>query len=198
MSGLPLGGWALEDETIRFLWEDLHARQPRTILECGAGVSTIVFAAYASLEWERSRRTVSVISVEQDPEVMTNVGRRLDHLQYRRFVHLIHAPLDEESRYVLGNPNLFSGGRLPLADWLLIDGPFGPPGCRAKVMPTVLPWLSPGARWYLHDSLRDGELRALLEWSQLPGIIVEGVVPVGKGLGTGRILPLARKVPAPT
>lgn len=189
LSGLSLGGWALEEQTVRFLWADLHARQPRTILECGSGISTLVFAAYARLERERSGRAVRVISVEQDQQVLAGIERRLDHLQCRGFVHFIHAPLDEESRYVLRDWKDLSGLTLPSADWLLVDGPFGPPGCRAKVIPTFLQWLKPGARWYLHDALRDAELAALQEWSQLPDVIVEGVVPVGKGLGAGWISP---------
>lgn len=84
---------------------------------------------------------------------------------------------------------LLPGSRLPLADWVLIDGPFGHPGCRALVLPSILRWLRPNARWYLHDSFRDGELRALREWSKHPEIVVEGVIPVGKGLGTGRFEP---------
>lgn len=42
-----------------------------------------------------------------------------------------------------------------------------------------------GARWFLDDAYRDGELEVLNKWTGLTGIIVDGIYPIGKGLGTG-------------
>jgi len=42
-----------------------------------------------------------------------------------------------------------------------------------------------GARWFLDDAFRDGELGILRKWQRLPGIEVNGIYPIGKGLATG-------------
>jgi len=37
----------------------------------------------------------------------------------------------------------------------------------------------------LDDAYRDGELSVLNKWTTLNGIMVDGIHPIGKGLGTG-------------
>ena len=58
----------------------------------------------------------------------------------------------------------------------------------AAAYPRFLFWRAfavPGARWFLDDSFRDGELRVLNHWNRVHGIVVEGIYPIGKGLGVG-------------
>lgn len=194
LEGLSPGGWALEAETVCFLWWDLQARRPHVILEFGSGVSTLIFATHASSQSAQPRSRVNVVSVEQDPSVLAETSALLDRLGYLDFVLFVLAPLDGQFRYTLRESEVPLGSSLPLADWVLIDGPFGLPGCRASVLPSILRWLRPEARWYLHDALRDAELQALNEWSKLPGIVVEGVIPVGRGLGAGSYVPVGRPI----
>jgi hypothetical protein len=40
-------------------------------------------------------------------------------------------------------------------------------------------------RWFLDDAFRDGELGVLNQWTGLSGIFVDGIYPIGKGLGAG-------------
>ena len=55
-------------------------------------------------------------------------------------------------------------------------------------LPQLAPLCAAGAKWFLDDSLRDGELRALQVWANLPGITVQGIYPLGKGLATGFVM----------
>jgi hypothetical protein len=47
----------------------------------------------------------------------------------------------------------------------------------------------PGARWFLDDAFRDGELDCLRGCHQLPRFAVVGIWPVGKGLAAGIVNP---------
>jgi hypothetical protein len=44
-----LGDWALDRVTIELLWGLVQLINPKVIIECGAGVSSLVVAKYASL-----------------------------------------------------------------------------------------------------------------------------------------------------
>jgi hypothetical protein len=72
-------------------------------------------------------------------------------------------------------------------DWILIDGPFGPPGCRLGTLVDLAKFCSPRARWFLDDAFRDAELGILQRWSTYPSITIEGILATREGLATGTL-----------
>ena len=99
----------------------------------------------------------------------------------------MHAPLSVENAYQFDKKLVWIATHAKLADCVIIDGPSGPPGCRLSTLPSIIEFCRHGTRWFLDDALRDGELAVLSEWSKHPGIVVEGIYPIGKGLATGVI-----------
>jgi hypothetical protein len=180
-----LGTWALDVATIEVLWEKLQAERPATLLEFGAGVSTVLLARYATWRAAQGLARPVIVSIEQDAAVREKVERRLASLGMGEGVDVLHAPLSAASRYQI-DLNAIKTRLLGRAiDWILIDGPAGPDGCRVSTLPDVLPLCASGARWFLDDALRDGEIGILREWSRRRDLSVEGIYPVGKGLATG-------------
>jgi hypothetical protein len=179
-----LGTWALDVTSIEALWDRLRAERPAAVVEFGAGVSTVLLARYA--QWRRAEGgDVVIVSIEQDAGVRDRVGRRLADSSLAEGVHVLHAPLSESSHYRLDLEQVARCLRGRPIDWVLVDGPAGPGGCRISTLPDVLPLCRDGARWFLDDALRDGELGILRDWSRRSGLTVEGIYPIGKGLATG-------------
>lgn len=181
-----LGLWALDAETIAVLWDSLWRDRPRVILECGAGVSTLVLAIYAVLASERLGDHHFVFSLEQDLQIKERVEEKLKENHLDDWVQIIHAPLDDKGMYNLDGLRkaLLAG---PQIDWILIDGPSGPPRCRFNTLPALVGFCRVRATWFLDDAFRDAELRILREWRNMPRISVEGIYPVGKGLARGYV-----------
>ena len=182
-----LGTWALDAATINLLWRRLQEDRPKVIVECGAGASTLVLAHYAA-NWDPNASGFpSLLSIEQDLEIKKGVEARLTSLGFEEYVRVVHASVSEEGRYTLDVQDLWNQSGIQEAGWVLIDGPAGPSGCRRWTLPRLAMFCRAGARWFLHDAFRDGELCFLREWQCLPGITVDGIYPLGKGLATGLV-----------
>ena len=180
-----LGLWTLDGTTIGFLWKKIQQDRPKLVIECGAGVSTLILGKYAALCWPEFTDSSIVFSLEQDFQLKQVIESRLAEYGVSDRVQILHTPISEQGKYELDTNKLWEQLGSKKVDWLLIDGPSGPEGCRVWTLPLLARFCRPGARWFLDDALRDGELRVLREWLRLPGIVVEGIYPIGKGLGTG-------------
>lgn len=180
-----LGTWALDRMTIEFLWKRLWQEQPRAIIECGAGTSTMLLAQYAA----SCNEGCTIFSLEQNSDVKEAVERELAGRGLDGTVRVIHAPVTEQGTPDFPIEQLRQVIPTQVAQWVVIDGPAGPEGCRAWTLPLLREFCRPNARWFLDDALRDGELRVLQEWARLPGVTVEGIFPAGKGLATGSVHP---------
>jgi hypothetical protein len=178
-----LGGWALDGETISFLWDLQQHDKPSMIIECGAGLTTLVFAK--SLEGYSLDSSGSLLSVEQNLWMKKAVERRLQGCGLQQYVTVMHAPVSGRGEYQIDADQLRVYLGSERADWIVIDGPAGPDGCRASTLPSLAQFCHPGTRWFLDDAYRDGELEVLSQWTRLTGVVVDGIVPIGKGLGTG-------------
>jgi hypothetical protein len=182
-----LGTWALDVASIEVLWEKLQADRPAAVLEFGAGVSTVMLARYAQWRAAEATERPIIISLEQAAGVREKVEQRLTSLGMSEGVHVMHAPLSETSRYRIDLEQVKQRLNGRPVEWVLIDGPAGPDGCRDTTLPDVSLLCRDGARWFLDDALRDGELEILRKWSRLRGVEMEGIYPIGKGLATGRL-----------
>lgn len=180
-----LGTWALDVPTIDFLWERMERDTPRIIIECGAGISSLVLARYATNYASRSRSHPLIVSLEQSAQVKQETASRLARDGLSKHIRILHAPLSDQGRYEVETDQLALELKEEKVDWLLIDGPSGPDGCRFWTLPLLSKLCRPGARWFLDDAFRDGELKTLRDWSRLAGVVVEGIYPIGKGLATG-------------
>lgn len=181
----PPTTWALDPRTIDLLWKRLEHDRPQAVIECGAGTSTLLLAKHASLT---SVEAPFVISLEQDAAYARDVEGRLARQGLERYASIVHAPLDEQARYIIDPSRIESALGDRRAKWIVVDGPSGPEGCRAHTLPMLARFCAPGARWFLDDAFRDGEIETLKEWAAMRGIRVEGIYPVGHGLATGIIL----------
>jgi hypothetical protein len=187
-----LGGFAMPADTIEFLWRALGRDRPATVLECGAGVSTLVLAAYALGQ----SPPAMVVSIEQDPGIAAAVEGKLAALGVREPARLVRTPVDGGGRYrvdVAALRGLLGARRV---DWLVIDGPAGPPGCRANTLPELLTLCRPGAHWFLDDALREGELGILAAWRRDARVRIDGIRALGYGLASGVVRAPAGRAPA--
>jgi hypothetical protein len=180
-----ISGWTLESETITFLWHLMQQEHPKVIIECGAGLSTLVFARGLETHSFRSTNSRSLVSLEQNLWVKKAVESRLQACRLGQYVNVMHSPVSRRGEYQLDFNRLRTHLGAEKADWIVIDGPVGPDGCRASTLPSLAPFCRPGARWFLDDAYRDGELQVLNEWNGLGGIVVDGIAPIGRGLGMG-------------
>jgi hypothetical protein len=57
--------------------------------------------------------------------------------------------------------------------------------CRFGTLLTARDWLADGAVFVADDVFRAREESILRRWSHLPSVRVDGIVPVGRGLGIG-------------
>jgi hypothetical protein len=155
-------------------------------LECGSGESTVVFAKYLSTRRASLNSRFQLISLEQNPDWI-DIRARLEHLDLATYVKILHAPLSKKGLYLISEQELREALNGTLVDWIFIDGPAGPDGCRRWTLPLLERFAQPGARWFLDDAFRDGELQCLREWQQTERYIVRGIWPIGKGLAEGSI-----------
>ncbi len=187
-----LGIWALDAATLSVIWRELYHDQPGIILECGSGISTLCLAKYALLQSARLGTHCIVISLEQDEQVKRTVEQRLAESDLDKWAEIVYAPIKVEQmcdmeiwNYNVDEAYLNDKLGTRKADWVLVDGPSGPAGCRLGTVPMLAKFSHRGARWFLHDAFRDGELEIVRKWQRFPGIEVNGIYPVGKGLATG-------------
>jgi hypothetical protein len=176
----------VDASTITFLWKRMQQERPNIMVECGAGLSTLVLTKNAARRcFERT--SPSVYSLEQDLRIKDAIEKRLEACGLRNRAEVLHTPISERGNYEFDPQKLRERLGSGAIDWLLIDGPAGPDGCRVSTLPFLAKFCRPGARWYLDDAFRDGELQTLNDWRRLPGIVVEGIYPIGKGLATGTV-----------
>jgi hypothetical protein len=168
------------------IWKLLHQDLPTTIVECGSGLSTIVFSKYIEVRNDSAVKPCKLISLEQDLDWVNQITTRLKILNLDRQVRILHAPVSEQCSYSISDEELGRALNGDLVDWIFIDGPSGPDGCRRGTLPMLERFARPGARWLLDDAFRDGELEFLHDWQQLQRTTVAGIWPIGKGLAMGR------------
>jgi hypothetical protein len=130
----------------------------------------------------------SLISLEQNLWVKESIEKRLEDSGLREYATVLYAPLSSGGDYRFDPNQLRKHLGTERADLLIIDGPAGPEGCRASTLSLLARFCRPGARWFLDDAFRDGELGVLNDWAALTEIAVEGIHPMGKGLGAGIII----------
>lgn len=192
-----LSPWAIDAATARWLWQEATLRQPRVVLECGAGESTVLFATFlAGAPAAAGHGPPCVVALEHDAEYAAGIRERVSVHGWANLVHVHLAPLAPDGSYTLVPFALAAvlGGRR--ADWILVDGP---PDNRTLTVPSLAAYARAGTRWFLDDAFDPAFFAALQRWTTWPGLRVDGIIPIGKGLGVGTITdPAAAAAHRPT
>lgn len=165
-------GWALSPDILLGYVEDILGRRPRTVLECGSGVST-VWAAYALQQLGAGR----VVALDHEAEFADKTRGVLADHGLSDVAEVRHAPITP-----LTLPD--SGGEwhwydtaalkdLHEVDLVLIDGPPKPTQEQARypALPVLRDLLAPGAVLLLDDAARPDEQAILQRWlAEWPGL----------------------------
>ena len=150
--------WVLPKTTVAELDTRLWQLQPRTVLECGSGVSTAVLARYAQ------RTGAKIVSLEHKGEFYQRTLTNLRKEGLRDSVDLRMCKLDGGTSpwYVTDLPNNI--------DFVLIDGPPTGDGGRASTFPSFYPFLSENWEVWLDDGDREEEKQMVRSWVSEFGI----------------------------
>ncbi len=186
-----LGRWTLDADALRVLETCLERVRPGTIIECGAGVSTIVLATYCrAAAVTPSPLVPHTYSLEQDLDHAARTRRALARRGLSGFATVLHAPLSRLGGTATPCYDIEASGlRAQIADrrvdLVLIDGPAGPDAARLETLPSIAGFCRDRATWLLDDALRLGELVVLSEWLRRGLISDLRLLPIGKGLAVG-------------
>lgn len=179
--GVELGTWAIDENTIDFLWSRLCEIRPETVLEFGSGSSTIVFS-----EWMKENNPDGlVVSIDQNEWAAKQTLETLRRFGLENLAKILVFGQDANERFIIDHESIKVAFGHRKVDVLFSDGPAGREGCRDNTLPDSFPLLADSAHWFLHDALRDPELDILRSWSNNPGVEVNGIVPFGNGLAVG-------------
>jgi predicted O-methyltransferase YrrM len=157
-------------------------RRPETIVELRAGTSTVVLA-YVLRKIGRGR----LFTFEDRLEYADRTEKRVAAHCLTDYVRICHAPLTEiDGRNVWYDPAVVLSALVGPIDVLVTDGPSAVhnPDARRPALPLLVNNLAPGALIIMDDAYREGERRAMQNWSGTFGIGFS-VVESEKGLAVG-------------
>lgn len=161
--------WSLSPDMLLHIVRHIETHKPKTIVECGAGASTVVIATALRALHQDGR----LISLEDDPYYASEVAQQLKRRGLDEYATVLSSPL-KPRRY-----NGFSDAfhwysfdprELPDAiDLLVVDGPWGMVNrlARYPAGPELIPKLSPNAHIFLDDANREDEGRLPELWQQI-------------------------------
>lgn len=170
----PMTGWAITPELGAILVRTVLERRPKTIVELGSGVSSIVHGY--SLELVGGGR---VISLDHDAAYAEVTRREIALHALSDTVTVVDAPLVTQ---LVGGESFdwYSLANLPedtRIDMLLVDGPPARTGrlARYPALPLLLSRLADGATLVLDDAARRSERAIVERWMRDHGARLEHV-----------------------
>lgn len=184
----PLGGFALRADLAAHLIRVCHRYQPRTVVEAGSGMSTVLFAAAL-----RDLGAGHVTALEHNPEYADETRRLLAERGLSDRATVIDAPLVrtviEDETYLWYD---LAEADLPTSiDLLFVDGPPGSTGPQARFPAVALlyGYLSPEALVVLDDTHRSDEQAVVERWRQF--LPQHSVTQIPHLVGTAEFRPSA-------
>lgn len=164
VAGLPhLRSWAGSPDFQRFLYRIGREEQPKTVLECGSGTSTLVMAR--ALQRNGGGR---VVALEHLEEFADHTREALVRSGLEAHAEVIHAPLVDTA---VGEEtflwyDLGAVGSIVDIDVLVVDGPprSTQPLARYPAVPQLWHALAPGVLVLLDDAKRDDESAVVERW----------------------------------
>ena len=162
-SGIPYTDhWSAAADFLKLIVDEVINHNPRNVVECGSGVSTLMLAA-ACREFGGGK----IASLEHQQEYASDMRDIIASYQLQDFVTIIDAPLvdtqlngDEYQWYSLKSMHMRD------IDLLVIDGP---PGklqrySRYPAVPLLYDFLNKGCTIFLDDAAREDEQEIARRW----------------------------------
>jgi hypothetical protein len=190
--------FSISDHTLLWLWQFLARHRPKSILELGSGMSTLVFAKYIEQcpEAEKPR----FVSVDHDPAWLGVTETRIKELRLQSYVCLqqvsvqplaFDGPFNSRPGYDVNCSAL--ADHLGSPDLIFIDGPPSTIG-RSATFPAIFPLLKAPSNVLVDDASRSAETEMMAEWGQyFKGLHYVGKFPLGNGLGHLQFSPQSEK-----
>lgn len=161
-------GYAASPDFLNIMVDLVEEIQPRTILECGAGLTTLV-NAYLTEAWPNNR----IIGLDHQAAYAAITRENLEHHGFTNaLVKIHHAPLKSYSLqgqawqwYTLTAEMALENA---LIDLLVIDGPPTSiqPMARYPALPILAPYLSEKAVVLIDDAARPDDRAMVARWLQ--------------------------------
>ena len=170
----PLRVWVISPDAMAWMLADLQERTAPTIVEFGAGQSTVIFAL-----WLKNKGAGKVISFEHDPAHADAIRRQLEACGAAEWVDLRIVPLVDYpavgSLPACQSYALTDLPDLPI-DLALVDGPpywFGA-SCRYPPLNWAVSRLATHGTLYLDDTARPAERDVLHQLSAAwPDVVID-------------------------
>ena len=161
---LPATEWGVDALFAEAVLTEIERRSPGLVVECGSGISTLLFGS--CLE---ALGTGSLITFEHDEEFASQAISLARSCGCADRLQLVVNPLgrhrvaDRDVSWYVGLEAL--EGRDPI-EILIVDGPPAATGpfARYPAVPLLLPYLAPNAAVFLHDGSRSDETETALRW----------------------------------
>lgn len=166
------GGWALTPDAAVVLAREIALSRPRTIVELGSGVSTVLIGRMLKQAGEGQ-----LYSLDHDASWAEETRRHVQASGLQDHVVVLDAPL---ARQQFGGKE-FNWYHIPeqvrqagSIDLIIVDGPpqaLDPSGMpRYPALPAFLAQLSPQAMIYIDDAKRPQEQEMIAKWlNEFPG-----------------------------
>jgi len=175
----PLRGWAGSPDILLQVAQRALATQPRVVLECSSGASTVVAARCCQLNGQGH-----VYSLEHEAEYAAKTREHLARQGLSDWATVVHAPLE------IGADGLawYRDSALPAeatgAELLVVDGPpaGGDSQARYPALPRLRKRLAPRFALLLDDADRPGEREVVARWLKLDASLGAEWLPCEKGL----------------
>lgn len=161
----PMGGWVIAPDFAVLLIQQIYDCKPRTVVELGGGVSTLI-SAYALEKLGRGH----VTAIDHAPGFAQNTQHNIQRHGLEAVAAIIHAPLTPltigERQWQWYDTTAFA--HLTDIDLLVIDGPpqydNPQPMVRYPALPVLFDRLKAGATILLDDADREDEQEAVAAW----------------------------------
>ncbi|MFZ0015310.1 MAG: class I SAM-dependent methyltransferase [Acidimicrobiia bacterium] len=160
-----LRGWAASPDVIAFLVREMQHSEPRIVLECGSGASTVWLAMAARTKGLKTR----VVALEHDELYASETTRLLEECGVDDIGEVRLAPIEEIELNGHRGPWYSRAALNGLAEigLVFVDGPPGAFGLRSRypALPVLRPLLADGATVVLDDLIRDEERQTMSLWA---------------------------------
>lgn len=160
----PATEWAIDALFAEAVVTEIERRAPSLMVECGSGVSTLLFASCLD-----ALGVGRLVTFEHDEEFASQTNSLARYCGCANRVEVIVAPL-RPHRLGEREVSWYSGlqaldGQEPI-EILVVDGPPATtaPLARYPAVPLLLPFLAPGAAVFLHDGERAAERETVARW----------------------------------
>ncbi|MEQ8819174.1 MAG: class I SAM-dependent methyltransferase [Sumerlaeia bacterium] len=183
-----LRGYGLTPQGALHLAALVQGAQPRHIVECGSGVSTVIFAAML----RNLGAGGCVTALENDPVFAEQTRDLLRRHRVDEWARVVDAPLapitlTDKSPWPWYAINSVAAVEGPI-DFLLVDGPPGKLRRQARypALPVFASRLAPGALVVLDDVNRRDESKIVARWQREFGLELIDRIPADKGMAVLR------------